>query len=321
MDGGTLRLLYVVTDLIAPLIVGYYIHQRGLLSGERINQMIKFNVIVIYTLLSLASFWVLPINQELLIVPIYGFLVILLPGAIGYLLYARREPDLLDRGAYIASAMLTNIGTLGGVCAFILYSEQGFACTQIIGTCQNILLVLLIFPLSEHYARRHSKKAGRKTTRLASLRALFLSPNQMGLLGMAAGFLLNVYGIERPAAIGTAFQALVHIGAWIALLPVGYLIDFSAIRRYAPRVRSLTILHFLLTPLLLGLPALALGGNTVLRGTLFIVSFCPTAINAVLAARLYGLTTNLAVASFFITTVLFLALIFPALFFALRFLL
>ena len=49
-----------------------------------------------------------------------------------------------------------------------------------------------------------------------------------------------------------------------------------------------------------------------------ICSFCPTAINAVLTSRLYHLTTDLAVASFVITTGLFLPILFPALFFLLR---
>ena len=125
MDAMNLRLIFVLTDLIAPLAVGYYLHQRHLVSDESINKLIRFNVVCIYTILALLSFWVLPISWNLLIVPLFGFLLILVPGAIGSLLFARHYASWLDRGAYVASAMLSNIGTLGGVCAFILYAEQG----------------------------------------------------------------------------------------------------------------------------------------------------------------------------------------------------
>ena len=55
-----LRILFVLTDLVAPLACGYFLKQRHLLS-QRVNDfLIKFNIIVINTLLALLAFWVLP---------------------------------------------------------------------------------------------------------------------------------------------------------------------------------------------------------------------------------------------------------------------
>lgn len=240
-----------------------------------------------------------------------------MPGAIGSLLFARHYASWLDRGAYVASAMLSNIGTLGGVCAFILYAEQGFAYTQIIGTCQNIMLVLVIFPMAQ-YCYIKQTHAIRKTNRFKSFCEMFFSLNQMSLLGIAVGLLFNAFGIARPAVLGTVFQGLVHIAAWIAMLPVGFLIDFGQVRRYERQVRSLTALRFVITPAIFGVLIYLFVSDPVVQGTLLICAFCPTAINAVLTARLYHLTTDLSVASFVITTAAFLPVIFPALFFLLR---
>ncbi len=317
MDNTNLRLLFVLTDLIAPLAVGYCLHQRSLVSGEAINKLIRFNVICIYTLLSVLSFWVLPISGNLIIVPIFGFLLVLLPGAIGTLLFIKKFPSWLDRGAYIASAMLANIGTLGGVCAFILYDEQGFAYTQIIGTCQNILLVLVIFPMAQYCYMKHTH-AIRKTNRFHSFCDMFFSWNQLSLVGMAAGLLLNAFGVARPAVLAPVFQGLVHVAAWIAMLPVGCLIDFHQVRQYARRVRSLTLLRFVITPAIFGILIYLFVDDPIVQGTLLICAFCPTAINAVLTSRLYHLTTDLAVSSFVITTGAFLPVIFPVLFFFLH---
>ncbi|SFT73509.1 hypothetical protein SAMN02910356_01868 [Selenomonas sp. GACV-9] len=312
-----LRILFVFTDLLLPLLAGWYLHERQLVSDTAMNKVIRFNVVFVYTVLSLLSFWVLPLSWGLLLVPVFGFLLVLLPGLLGYLLFARRIDNLLDRGAYVASAMLANLGTLGGVCAFILYNEEGFAYTQLIGTCQNILLCLLIFPLAQYYHLKHTA-ARRKTSGLQSLRAMFFSLNQLSLVGMMAGFALNAAGIERPEALAPLFQSLVHIGAWIAMLPVGFLIDFDQVRHYARQTRSLVALRFLFTPLLfVGLTWLFVT-DPVISGTLILLAFCPTAINAVLTSKLYALSVGLAISSFVITTAAFLLVIFPLLFFLLK---
>ena len=317
MDTVNLRILYVFTDLLMPLAVGYILHQHRLVSEAAINKVIRFNVTCVYTTLSLLSFWVLPISWSLLLIPVFGFLLVLLPGFIGYLLFARRMENLLDRGSYIASAMLANLGTLGGVCAFILYNEEGFAYSQLIGTCQNILLCLIVFPLAQYYHLKHTKTL-KKTSRLASLRAMFFSLNQLSLIGMAIGLALNINGIPRPAELAPIFQSLVHISAWIAMLPVGFLIDFRQVRAYAKKTQSLIALRFFATPLIFaGLTELFISDPTA-RGTLIILSFCPTAINAVIAAKLYQLNVGIAISSFVITTAAFLLLLFPALFFLLR---
>ena len=313
MDGASLRILYVLTDLIMPLAVGYLLHQRHLVSDSVINKVIRFNVICVYTTLSLLSFWVLPLSWSLLLVPFLGMLLVLLPGAIGYGLFARHIENLLDRGAFIASAMLANLGTLGGVCAFILYNEQGFAYSQIIGTMQNFLLCVVVFPLAQYYYMKHTS-AIRKSSGSHNFRDMFFSINQLSLLGMTGGLILNANGIMRPEILGQLFQYLVHIAAWIAMLPVGFLIDFRQVRRYARDVRTLTFLRFVITPVIFIGLAYLIVTDPVLRGTLLILTFCPTAINAVLASKIYKLNVDLAVSSFVITTAAYLFVIFPLLF-------
>lgn len=319
MEGASLRILYVLTDLIMPLIVGYFLHKKNLISDKTINKIIKFNVIIVYTLLAIMSFWVLPISWGLLLVPCFGFLFVIVPGAIGYFLFARHLENLLDRGAYIASAMLANLGTLGGVCSFILYNENGFAYSQLIGTCQNIMLCLVIFPMAQYYALKHAgKQPSTASSPIRRFCDMFFSLNQISLLGMALGFILNVSGIERPPVLGNIFQYMVHIAAWIAMLPVGFLINFAEVKSYAHKVRSLTLLRFIITPIIFVILATFLVDDAALRGTLIILAFCPTAINAVVTARIYNLTTPLAVSSFVITTTLFLVVLFPLIFFFIK---
>ncbi len=316
MNSEYLRLIYVFTDLILPLIVGYFLHQKKILPDKFTNWLIKFNVIVVYTLLTLLSFWVLPLSRELLFLFPFGVLYVLVPGAIGALTFAKRHKSLLNRGAYVMSAMLANIGTLGGVCAFILYNEEGFAYSQIIASCQNILVVLVCFPLAQFYHEKHF--AGSKIENTKSWWQNLFTVNQISILGIILGLILNYKGIARPEGLSTLFQGLVHFGAWTALLPVGFLLNFSHTKFYYTRVWDLAILRFLIMPAFIYFLSRIFFSDEILLNTLFVCAMAPTAINAVLASRLYQLNVNLAITSFIMTTAAFLLIIFPAMFFILK---
>ena len=314
MDAAQLRIIYVFTDLVLPLALGYYLHQKQIISNKANNFLIHFNIIVVYTLLSLLSFWVLPLSPRLLWLPVFGILYAVIPGGLALLTFARRYRSDLDRGAYVMSAMLANIGTLGGLCGFILYNEIGFAYVQLVATFQNLLLVALCFPMAQYYYARHT--AAQTHTRLhLSLREMFLSWNQLALLGMLAGMLLKSSGVERPPLLGSLFQSLVHIGAWISLLPVGYLMDFHRARLYYRQILDLLPLRFIIMPGIIYGLIRQLFTDQVLLGTLMIVAATPTAINAVVTSRLYKLNVDLAIAAFLLTTAVFLLLVFPLLFF------
>ena len=311
MDEKLFRILYVFTDLATPLLAGYIAYQRGRISDALCNAIIRFNIIVMATLLAVLSFWVMPLSRSLLWLPLFSALFMLVPGSIAYLTFARRHKDALSRGAYYMSAMLTNIGTIAGLSAFILYDEVGFAYVQIVSSFQVGLLVLVCFPLAAMFRAQGAKEGTRVHL---SLRELFLTPNQVPVLGLIAGLALNVFGVERPAVLGTAFQALVHIGAWTALFPVGCLVDFSRARPYIKKTADLIPLRFLLTPLIFFGLCRLLFADSVLIGSVLLIAAAPTAINAVLTARLYKLNVDLTVASFLVTTVIYLLLFYPLFF-------
>lgn len=304
-----------MTDLIAPLVVGYYLKQKHLASEGFMNKLISFNVVGVYTFLALLSFWVIPLNFELALIPLYGTLFVIFPGVLGAV-FGKRFHNSLVRGSYMASAMLANVSTLGGVCSFILFDEKGYAYSQLIGVCQNFLMVLLVFPLAQFFYSRHKGGDG-EGGKFSLWRSIF-SWNQLSVVGMIAGLFLNANQVARPEILGSIFQSLVHVGAWIALLPVGYIINFSKAQHYRKHVLDLTAIRFVIVPVFVWFTSRMIFSDPVLNATLFILATAPTAINAVITARLYKLRTDLAVASFIQTTAVYLLIGFPALFFLMK---
>ncbi len=312
MDWG--RIILVFTDILLPLAVGFLLKKYQLISKRTCDLLIHFNVVFMVTFMSLLSFWVLPLSRQLLWLPVIGVLITAVPGIIGAKCFAGRFDSELDRGAYVISSMLSNIGTVGGLSAFILYGEAGFAYVQLVATPQNILMVAAAFPMAKYYYEKHQARAKQVKLRL-SFHEMFLTRNQIGILGMAAGILLQVFGVERPAILGSVFHDLVHILSWVALLPVGYLIDFGRARYYYGKVVSMVWLRFVIVPALFYMLFKVLFTDQVLLGSLLILSATPAAINSVITAQLYRLNVDITIAAFLLTTVVYVLLVFPLFFF------
>ena len=312
------RLIYLGTDLILPLIVGYLLYQRRLLSDAAVNLLIRINVIVFFTLLSLFSFWALPLTRDLLILPAFFAFIILFPGFISWRFLGRRFHSPIDRGTHLISALLSNIGTLGGICAYIIYGEPGFAYAQIGGACQNLILVLLAFPAAQYYYLLHKNRGRSARLDGRAFLGLLISWNQLSLLGMAAGLLLNLFGAVRPPVLSSAFSYLIHISAWFAMLPVGSLINFRSARHFVYLTLDMIFLRFLLVPLVAYFAARLVISDPVIRNALVLFAGVPAAINATLTARLYHLNVDYTIAVFLVTTVLYLTVLFPAVFFLFR---
>lgn len=308
------RILLVFTDILLPLAAGYFLKTHELLTQKACNWLIRFNVVVMVTVMTLMSFWVLPLSAKLFWLPVIGVLITAVPGFIGARWFARRFDNELDRGACVISAMLSNIGTVGGLCAFILYGEEGFAYVQLVAAPQNILMVAAAFPMAKYYYEKHQAAAKQAKLKL-SFREMFITWNQVGILGMAAGILLQASGVERPAVLGTLFHNLVHVLAWISLLPVGYLIDFSRARFYYRKVTDMIWLRFVIVPALFYLLFKVLFTDQVLLGSLLVMAAAPAAINSVITAQLYKLNVDITIAAFILTTVVFVLVVFPLFFF------
>jgi predicted permease len=304
------KLLYLALDLIIPIILGYICRQRQWLSEKSCNKMILVNILILSTLLSVLSFWVLPLKPELIWLPLFGILLSIIPGGAAHFVIHKYHSGL-DKGSYLASAMLSNIGTLGGLCAFILFGEPGFAYSQIISLFQGLVLFLYCFPMAQYY-RQISINDYNKQHKV-SLTSLFFNRNQLPVLGLVGGMVLYISGVPRPDLFSEIFTPLIHISAWTSLIPVGYSINFSAMKPYYTSILGLLPIKFVITPLLAYLIAYFLFNDQIILDSILLLASAPVGINAIVTARLYNLNLPLAGAAFLLTTTLYLIVIYPAL--------
>lgn len=310
----TSKILVSSLDLLLPIAVGYLLKRQSYLRDGFFNKMILNNILVVYPLLSFLCFWVLPLSRELIWLPVMGILMGLVPGAVASWRSKAKYTSPLDQGGYVMSAILSNLGTIGGLCVFLLYGERGYAYQQLVVLSQYILMFMFCYPLAQRYYEQAQNNVRQHSV---SLRSVLFSRNQLAVVGILLGVVLQLTGVERPDSLSGVSSFLVHLGAWTALIPVGYSMDFARIRAHCRELVDLAVIKFAVSPLILYLIALLLIDNEIMRYSLIILSFTPTAVNAVITARIYQLNLHLTMAAFILTTLLFLVVIYPALFFLL----
>lgn len=302
------QLFTVFFDVFCPLATGYFLRRRNWMTMAQCNGMMLFNVVVLITVMNLLSFWILPLKGDLLLLPFLSLLVAFLSA--GMMVPLCRHLSFVDRGTLVVAAMLAYIGTLAGICGYILYGELSFAYIQLFAVPQNILMVVLAFPLAQYYAAREGSADGAAPLHF-SLRELLFTRKQLGVAGMLIGLGLQLFQVERPVFVTDFFRLLVHIQAWIAFTPVGYTIDFHRAFRCLRQAVGLLPIRFLLVPLLICGASSLVVADTVILGTIFLAASAPVAINAVITAQLFHLDVDLAVAAFLETTLVYVAVLFP----------
>lgn len=308
-----MKLLVFAVDLICPLILGYACRYQKKLGDNFFNKMILNNILVVCPVVSFLSFWVMPITREFLWLPVMSIALGFVPGAMAYWLAGRKYKDYREQGAYVMAASLGNLGTIGGICVFLIYGERGYAYQQIATLFQYVLMFMFCYPLARRYETKAEGKSGQKV----SVISMLFSKKQLAVVGILLGGVLQCAGVPRPEVFSGVTQIFIHLGAWTGLIPVGYSIEISKIKKYWTSLFDLSFIKFAAAPAVIyGLSHLVIKSPDML-GSLLILSATPTAVNAVVTARLYKLSLDLSVAAFIVTTIIFLTMVYPFLFFVL----
>ena len=295
------------------MVLGMWLRRWGL-SKAILRLVIKANVVVVATFLSTVSFWSVKITPELLWLPISTIPICFLPVAIFYLFEKRRFQDPREQGSYMISMMLGNIGTLAGLCSYVLFGPIGFAYIQLIGIPQIVIIVLFCFPMGQYYYDLWAHK-GQKGPMEIHLREMLLTWNQLPAVGVAIGLTLAAFHVEKPDAVSTLFTVLIHLSAWMGMVPVGYDLDLKSARAYAWKLWPLFPIKFLFLPAVLYYLTSLFVSDPAMTTCVILAAAAPTAIFAVASAQLYKLNVDLAESSFLTTTLAFLFLIYPVVYF------
>lgn len=309
MDKTTLKVINFFADLILPLLIGYFLAHKTNVKKEKVDKLMPLILYFFYPIMGVLSFWILKFQIDLLFLPILGFITPLIAGGLGFLRSKNRFENPLDQGSFIISAMISNRGTIGSVAAFILIGEIGYIYSQLSLLLNLALLFMICYPVAGYFRQKCNGTEMEKV----SIKSVLFSKSQIPLIGIIIGVILNISGIKRPDVLGDIFSIMIHVVAWMALLPIGMSIDFTEMKVYKKLAPEIMILKFLLTPLIAIFIAKIFISDELILKTMLIQFSTPTAINAVITTKLYNLNVHLTMMLFISTTALYIIVVFPLL--------
>jgi predicted permease len=261
----------------------------------------------------LGAVWIVNLkNAALFALPFIGLFTYLIGGVLA--VGASRLLDLEGRktGALFGCGFFTNIGAIGTLVCYIFLGEAGFALVAIFKLFQEVAYYGIGFPVAKYLgSSRHDVPARGLVKHLARDPYLIVAVS-----AITTGGLLNISGVPRPELYKTVIAVFVPLFTFLLLVSIGMAMEFRKIGDYLRECVSISLIKFVLVPVLVSLPAYFLGYGHIQNGlplkVVLILSSMPVAFNALIPPSIYNLDLDLANSCWFFTTAL-LVVVLPVL--------
>ncbi|MDP3283766.1 MAG: hypothetical protein Q8M56_05010 [Desulfobacterales bacterium] len=321
------KLFYSFGIIFSGLALGVAIqalHRNGRLRlplpiAEMRKLLQKAALLGLHPVAIVGAIWIVRIKDPgLMALPFVGFFALLTGGllALGTARILKLEPK--KTGAIFGCGSFTNIGSIGALVCFVFLGEAGFALVPIYKLFEDVSYYAIGFPIAKYY----SGAGENGSSAAARLKGLLRDPFILtAVSSLVIGTSLNLSGLERPAFYGPAIAVLVPLATILLLTSIGLALRFSRIGDYLLECFSISLIKFILVPMLTFTLARTLGFGDM-EGALplkvvIILSSMPVAFNALIPPSIYDLDLDLANSCWFVTTAL-LILVLPLLLLALN---
>jgi predicted permease len=272
-------ILATIVPIFAVVLIGWWVHSRGLLPGEFFgpaNRLVFYVAIpaMVFSAIAKASLRT-QFNLTVLSVTLG---CILLVGALTWGLAQVTGMARSRRGAFIQNSFHGNQGYIGLAVAFYYLGAEGFARASIITGFMMILnnaLAVLVFQAYSEGAPPGGRRAG-------TFRKVLGHPI---ILSALAGILFSLGGIKIPIMLDRSLSILSGMALPMALLIIGGSLTFDLLRSsWMPILASAGIKLLLMPGLALaGFHLLGIGHDDFIPALILLAT--PTATVAYVMAR------------------------------------
>ena len=251
--------------------------------------------------LSLILFWAAAIPAgRAFALPLVGLFVHALGGATAWALSRAGRADRPTQGVYFLAGASSNVLTFGGIVVVLLlrstsdpHAERALAEMALYRIFEAPFYFLCAWPMAAALGTSEKGNFFRRGFRPVTL---------VPMLGIAAGWALNLAGVRRPPSFEGVSELLVKINVVLMGLTVGLTLRRASPRKHFGAGLAVSSVKFLIVPLVSALLAWLLGFRGV---TLQVVAVCaamPVAFMAVIASNLLHLDQELTGSLWLIST-------------------
>ncbi len=294
------KILFSLAVVFSGLTAGYLlsVFTPSLVFGSALNALTRKNLqrgalFFLNPVAIIGSIWMLDLKHiELFVMPLMGILAISTGGAAALLIARMIKLTRRETGAFFCSGGFTNIGSIGALVCYAFLGEQGFALVPLYKIFEELSYYSIGFPVAKSFSE--SASGGKKQRK-----NIFKDPFILAALGsMAAGFMLNLSGLERPAFYGSVNALIIPAASFMLLVSIGMALQFSRMKGHLLKALTLLPLKHLFIPALTFSAALAAGlGNiedALPLKVVLILSAMPVGFLSLVPPALYDLDIDLA---------------------------
>ena len=315
------KFIYSFSIILCGLSLGYLV--QILVRRGRIKLPIDIDalriwlqrvaLLVINPVAVVGAIWVVSLNDAALAaLPFVGLFALLTGGAIalGVARIFKMSPQ--KTGSMYVCGAFTNIGAIGALICFVFLGEKGFALVLIYKLFEELSYYAIGFPIAKYYS-----SSARREGITDHLKNLARDPYIMiAVFSIIIGALLNVNEVKRPEFYKTIITVFVPLLSIMLLMSIGLALRWRRIRDYLRECVSLSIIKFIIIPLMATALAYVMGFAKIDDGlplkVVMILSCMPVAFIALIPPSIYDLDLDLANSCWFFTTAL-LVIVLPVL--------
>ncbi|MGA1979294.1 MAG: AEC family transporter [Sedimentisphaerales bacterium] len=311
------RLVMMLAVLVGGLVSGFLAGSRFGLPEHFAKKIMTIVLVCFDWPIALFVIWPMHLSRQLIWLPIVGLVLMLTITALSAGIFYFLEPDRRSRLTLILAGGLSNTGYTGG--AFVCYVLFGMA-----GLALANLYLLLSLPV--FYLVYLPALKVRELRTIAQSRGLgpgfLLDFRMLAIPAIIAAIILNLANVKSPPFIGKfhIVDILVYIASSLFFFAIGLRVKLSRFKDYISLYFPIAAVKFILTPAvaLLIIALLTLTGqdlDSLVKKVIIVLSTAPSAVLMVTMSNVFDLDSPLASALWVVTTVIFVVIVVPVLFF------
>ncbi|MEM6391650.1 MAG: hypothetical protein AAF797_02640 [Planctomycetota bacterium] len=337
MDPVLLRLAVFLAFSVLSLGLGYTARRTGAVREEVSRGVHWVTVVVVWSLIMVATLWKLPVTGGLWWVLVVTPMTVAVPPLVAIPLARLMRADRGTVGVIAIASAIGNTGYLMGasVCNTLLAgtdegvllpeeaakgaADAAMAYGMAVVNVMSICGIFILYPLARCFGEQDAGGAGGVAVWRLVMKN-FTDPRAAMFYAAGLGAVLSATGVPYPEAVDDWYvlEVLLYLGALGTYFGIGMRLRFGGLWR--PMRWHVVVAGFrfgfalLLTAGLLGIGALmGFKPSPLLRDTLLIEAMVPLAAQAVIIPNLFGMDAAFASRLWIVNTGLFVVVVLPVL--------
>ncbi|MFO7849723.1 MAG: AEC family transporter [Spirochaetia bacterium] len=311
------RLLFVLSISLGSVVVGYAVRRlfvdRYKISPAKVSVFSKdlklVSMFVLNPLPIISSFWTFTVEHSaLLFFPLLGVLCTSIGGIAALIINSLFRIPPKQAASVFTSGMFSNILTFGGLTAFVFFGIEGYVLIQLFNMFITSMYYLVGFPISHQVSLGNSSRFTLSFDIMRE-RPYLLIP----IAAIVIGLILNFLNLPRPEIFYTISSLFIPLISGMLGFSIGITLSIGKIQNYCRYILLISIIKFLVSPLLMASVGLLLGLHTMMGGLpfkiLIIASAMPVAFNSLIPPALYDFDLDLANSAWVVTTFAFVVIL------------